>query len=148
MKVIEGDITDIVKGVIVHQVNCQNVIGAGVSGALIRKYREVKTSYHDVFRNENPFYLFGKFREVAVTEDLLVVHAFSQFGYGNAGRTGKVYTDMEKLVKILSDVCKKYPDRNIYIPCGIGCGLAGGNWEELVRQINDLPLTVVELPEK
>ena len=99
MKVIEGDITDIVKGVIVHQVNCQNVIGAGVSGALIRKYREVKTSYHDVFRNENPFYLFGKFREVAVTEDLLVVHAFSQFGYGNAAKTGKVYTDMEKLEK-------------------------------------------------
>lgn len=44
---ISADITTITTGYIMHQVNCQNVMGAGVAKALYTKYPIVKLSYHD-----------------------------------------------------------------------------------------------------
>ena len=40
------DITSITKGVIMHQVNCQNVMGSGVAKALYTKYPQVKSEFH------------------------------------------------------------------------------------------------------
>ena len=31
MRIVDGDILDIEKGIIVHQVNCQGVMGAGLA---------------------------------------------------------------------------------------------------------------------
>ena len=42
------DITTITKGVIMHQVNCQNVMGAGVAKALYTKYPQVKEQFHQL----------------------------------------------------------------------------------------------------
>ena len=37
-----SDVTKISRGVIMHQVNCQNLMGAGVAKALYTKYPQVK----------------------------------------------------------------------------------------------------------
>ena len=39
---ITGDIIAITDGYIMHQVNCQNVMGAGVAKSLATKYPEIK----------------------------------------------------------------------------------------------------------
>ena len=43
---ITGDITTITDGYIMHQVNCQNVMGAGVAKSLATKYPEIKEAFH------------------------------------------------------------------------------------------------------
>lgn len=46
MDIITGDLLNITSGVIAHQVNCQNKMGAGVAKALYQRYPAVKSSYH------------------------------------------------------------------------------------------------------
>ena len=43
---ITADITTITEGAILHQVNCQDKLGAGVALALATKYPKVKQRYH------------------------------------------------------------------------------------------------------
>lgn len=145
MKTITGNLLNITDGVIVHQVNCRNRIGAGVAGALIQKYPVIKQFYHYAFEKAEPKELFGTYQVVPVDDNLKVINSFSQFYYGNAQKNGRVYTDMNKLVAVLKAVCDRYD--NVYIPEKIGCGLAGGCWNELVEKIKDLPITVVKLQE-
>lgn len=45
MRVIERDITTVEEGIVAHQVNCQGAIGAGVSGAICRKWPEAERAY-------------------------------------------------------------------------------------------------------
>ena len=146
MIIVKRDILSVTNGVIVHQVNCQSRIGAGVSGAIIKRYPIVESAYHSKFQNASPSSVFGTWQPVQVSESLIVVNAFAQFFYGNAAKTKRVYTDEDKLVKILTDVCNKYSEyEEIWIPYGIGCGLAGGNWENIVFRIERLPLNVAKL---
>lgn len=49
---IQKDITTVEKGVIMHQVNCQNVMGAGVAKAIYLKHPLVKQAFHDLAKKE------------------------------------------------------------------------------------------------
>jgi hypothetical protein len=65
-------------------------------------------------------------------EVLLVANLFGQLTYGKDPSV--VYTNKFALGSALRKVNERYPLRDIWIPDGIGCGLANGNWEE-VQQI-------------
>ena len=105
MKTIKGDITKITSGVIVHQVNCRNRIGAGLSGALIKVYPEVERYYHYAFEHASGKDLLGTYQVVPVTKELKIINSFTQLYYGNAMKNGRVYTDMDKLGKVLYIIC-------------------------------------------
>ncbi len=80
-----------------HQVNCQNRIGAGVSKPIITAFPKAEEMYHRAFKTYSSKEMFGRMVKVPVTGSLDIVHIFSQFYFGNAAKTGKVYTDMAKL---------------------------------------------------
>ena len=146
--ILPNGILDITQGIIAHQVNCQNKFGAGLAKAIAQKYPKAKQDYHALMKvTQNPKSMFGKILYTHLTEQLMVAHIFSQYDYGNAAKTGKIYTDYEKLIAALKHLTLQYPHEDIYIPKGIGCGLAGGDWEYLSAQIKDLRLTVVSLPD-
>lgn len=154
MRTIIGNITDITSGIIVHQVNCRDRIGAGVSGHIIRKWPAVEQAYHDFCDVNEPIERFGKAQFVEVTKPnkfglhgLTVVNLFSQMNYGNSAKTGVVYTNLEALVKGILKICYQNPKQTVYIPYGLGCGLAGGDWEELSSWFHDVDnLVAVKLP--
>lgn len=146
---IKGDITAINKGIILHQVNCQNAMGSGVAKAISSKYPIVKQKYHELFKTNSGEKLFGKLQGVVINENLIIMNSFSQFSYGNAYKNGICFTDMGKLVFNIKKALL-YAEKNntkLYIPKRIGCGLAGGNWDELYSQLKDLSdnLIIVEL---
>lgn len=143
IKILHGDILDVDSGVIMQQVNCQNAYGAGISGVISRKYPAVELDYRESFKRHTGDELFGSTRIIRVSPTLIVANSYSQFYHGNAMRTGKVYTDMDKLVSAITDAAQTYD--NVYVPYGIGCCLAGGNWDELYARIKHLPITVVKL---
>lgn len=37
----------------------------------------------------------------------------------------------KKLLNAVNYICDIFPDRNVFIPKEIGCGLGGENWEEI-----------------
>lgn len=121
------DITTVTSGLIMHQVNCQNVMGSGVARALYEKYPTVKSEFHR-FSQANPNRL-GQLQEVVINESLSVFNSFSQFDYGNDPT--KLYTDYEALFRNLLEINRIAKERGVtaYVPYRIGCGLANGDWD-------------------
>jgi hypothetical protein len=147
---ITADITTITEGAILHQVNCQDKLGAGVALALATKYPKVKQRYHAFTKKyPTPDDRFGLIQVIRVTDTLLVCNSFTQMDYGNADVTGKVYTDEYALKNSLErfDNYTKRLGIQGYVPHRIGCGLAGGDWKVIKRFIlENTDLTIVKLP--
>ncbi|ORX60078.1 hypothetical protein BCR36DRAFT_579521 [Piromyces finnis] len=139
-------IMDITEGIVVHQVNCLNRIGKGLSGQICKKYPIVKQQYHKLCTELGTTGVFGKVQEVLVSNNLIIVNMFSQMEFGNPKKTGKQYTNYEALVNGLETLCQKYPDKIIYIPEFIGCGYGGGDWNTICTLISHLSITVVKRP--
>ena len=126
------------KGIICQQVNCQNVMGAGLAKAIYEQYPNVKIDYHKSFKHFSKTDIFGKYRLIEISQGLFVANIYSQFNYGNSNKTGIVYTDTQKLINAIKNISETYTQYNIYIPEKIGCGLAGGNWEYIKDEIKGI----------
>ena len=145
MIIVMGNILDIEEGVIIHQVNCCKRIGAGVSGAIIKKYPQVAKAYYDSFRHLTPDEIYGMCFTVPVTPTLEIVNSYSQKGYGNTAKTGLVYTNLDYLAHNIRQTVYAFQGKQVFIPYGIGCGLGGETWERVEERIKDLDITVVKL---
>lgn len=129
-----GDITNVVYGIVCHQVNAKGVMGAGLARSIRKQWI---TAYHDYINAFNDKNL--KLGEVifsnviAGSPNLQVASMCAQSNYGNSKSTGITYTDYQAFeacldkVRIWQKSCMNgvLP---VYLPYGIGCGLAGGNW--------------------
>ena len=65
------DITTITKGVIMHQVNCKNVMGSGVAKALYTKHPQVKDEFHKLAQTyDTPQKRYGMLQLVQIMEQI------------------------------------------------------------------------------
>lgn len=141
IEIIEGDLTK-QKGILCHQVNCQDRIGVGLSKAMIDAFPLVKKKYHEIFRRYRKRQVLGHVQHVEINEDVRVVNFFTQFYFGNAKKSGRVYTDYPALDRALSRLVKElYHNNNlrnktIYFPYLFGAGLAGGDWKTIDHLIS------------
>jgi O-acetyl-ADP-ribose deacetylase (regulator of RNase III) len=133
MKFIDGDITEVKRGIICHQVNCQGVMGAGLALQIRRKFPEVYDAYLEAHIQGR--LQLGNVIYVNVTPSLTVANICGQNRYGK----GKCHTDYEALKKAFKDInLRKFHSRiDVYIPYMLGCGLAGGDWKVVGNMIND-----------
>lgn len=133
---IGGDNSGIV---IVQQVNCRRVMGAGLAAAIAKKYPHVLLSYT---KREKPWKL-GDTQFVEI-EDGYVCNLAGQENYGRE----KVQTDIEAVKAGLESV-RNFAIENklqIYIPFGFGSGNAGGRtsiermdtWRRVQQAIADV----------
>lgn len=139
MRIIQGNILKIKNGIIVHQVNCRRVMGAG----LARKIRVMYPQHYRDYMSTRP--ILGGLCPTEVSPGLIVVGVYGQDQYG----TGRVFTDYNMLRKGLKSVgvLAKEKSLPVYLPFGIGCGLAGGSWQIVLNIINEeLPdCTIIKL---
>lgn len=112
MKIINKDITTLKKGILLQQVNCQNAMGSGVAKAIYTKWPIVKEEYHKFAKNKKPNDLLGLIQEIEINEDLLI--------------------------RNIKEIANKYSNEIIVIPYLIGCGLGGGNWNYIFKNIKDI----------
>lgn len=125
IRTVIGNIVESNETYICHQVNCQNVMGAGVAKALYEKWPSVKVEYHNFCRkHRTPADLLGTYQLVSVDEDKRVINIFGQLEFGRSKTT--VYTDYAALEKVFAAICQL--DGSFAFPHGIGCGLANGDW--------------------
>lgn len=150
MQIISGDITQVATkptDLIVHQVNCQSAMGAGVAYALYSKYPAVKSAYLAYSATKTPETLLGDLQFVMTGANTpIVVNSFTQLHYGNAMIDHVVYTDEAKLITNLLyvDDMAKRNGLTVYVPARIGSALAGGNWQHILDAIQNTNITVVD----
>ena len=144
MKVINQDITTIETGIIGHQCNCRGVMGGGVALAIQHKWPKTYKDYMTAYK-EGKLVLGNVIPSMVSTieeDPLIVMHLCGQFHYGRS----TVYTNYDALEKALIEMkrlqclySEAYGSRlPIYLPYGIGCGLAGGEWrivEPIIEKI-------------
>lgn len=141
MKVINKDILSVNEGMVVHQVNCVGVMGAGLALDIKRKWRKVFYQYK--LHVENGVQL-GDVQFVQITDSIYVCNMFSQKYYGKD--KGMLYTNydaMEKGFRTINDKSKEL-GLPIYIPFKIGCGYGNGDWTKVHSLIDKcIPNSIV-----
>lgn len=126
INIVKGNIVNSKETYICHQVNCQNVMGAGVARALYERWPAVKNEYHAFCSlHHSAEELLGQHKLVAINDRQWVVNIYGQLDFGRNRR--KVYTDYSALDKAFSAISKL--DGSFAFPYGFGCGLANGDWK-------------------
>lgn len=151
MEIVEGNLLDITHGIIVHQVNCQGVMGRGLAAQLRARYPSIFKEYHKLCKTKVGFEdeLLGTMQLVPVkdTPPLRVGNMFGQCTYAGTGLHtdyDAVHTALQKLAWINT---RKLP---VYFPYLLGSDLAGGHWPTIKSIIEETHpnSTIVVLPEK
>ena len=138
MKFLKGDILDAPHGIIGHQVNCQMVMGAGLAKQIRTKYPIVFQEYSEVMGKYPVKRRLGKCQMVQVNQNLYVANLFGQYHFAPRGQQHTDYGSLGLALHALNKWAKaKRPDLPIFLPKGLGCGLAGGDWDVVLGIIRD-----------
>lgn len=132
LKIINKDITNIPSGIIIHQANNKRVMGAGVAKAIITKYPKHKEDYLKASME------LGNIVYSKVNDYIGVIAIITQDGFGR--NKSVVYTNYDAFKKALLKIDKfhkKYPEIDLYMPYGIGCGLANGDWNIIFKLLDE-----------
>ncbi len=150
MKHIKGNIFDSGADAILHQVNCQGVMGAGLAKQIKEKFPEVYAQYKAACNEDKRWRrqwgwpksnLLGNilvsskdWGAVDSVDKQVIVNLFSQDRYGCDGHC---YTEYDALRRCLERVNERFIGKTVAIPYGMGCGLAGGDWNVVSEIIQD-----------
>lgn len=140
---IKGDILDVNYGIICHQVNCKGKMGAGIALSIRKKWPIVYRDYMDAY-NECQLIPGAVILSTILPSELYIANLCGQLNYGR----DKIYTIypavracLIKLNKMLDATNKGFP---VYIPKGMGCSLAGGDWNIVLNIIKEiLPRAII-----
>lgn len=143
LKHVNGNLITGNFSIIVHQVNCKGVMGAGLAKQIRNIYPGVYDDYIRALRYENAglgHVIFSyamcdpeKYDKSCRT----IVSMLAQDGYGRDKR----YTDYDAFKECL-EVFRRYLESydstwTVAFPYGIGCGLAGGDWNIIEKMIKE-----------
>jgi hypothetical protein len=143
------DILTIENGFICHQCNCITTKSKGLSKSIFSKY-PITNTYISGKRKSGSFDLFNPI------DNIYIVNLYSQYNPGkpkksfgsNDSSDSREYL-LEYCLNLLFNKLKnnnhKIKDENkkIYFPKNIGCGLAGGNWENYKRIITQFSEKII-----
>lgn len=137
IKHIKCDIFKSGATLILHQVNCQGVMGSGIAKQVKEKYPVAYEQYKHKCDMCEPSQLLGTTQLVKVNDDFYIVNLFAQENYGY---DGKCYTDYESLRCCLSTVEYNTNAMNevIAIPYLMGCHRGGGDWNVVYKMIEEV----------
>lgn len=129
----KGDLLKSNCTVIMHQANCFSTMGAGIAKSIVDLYPKVaEVDYKLQLSKEERF---GKYSKVTLDNNLTVVNLYGQFHYGS-GRKQTNYKKLENAIDLFIQDAKKNKNidlTKIGVPYKMGCGLAGGNWEQVEK---------------
>ena len=120
--------------IILHQVNCQGVMGSGIAKQVKEKYPLVFEAYKALCDiKEDKAELLGTAQIVRVGENMHVVNLFAQERYGYRG----CFTDYNALRECLEDVNDHFDNEVIAIPYLMGCCRGSGDWNIVYKMIEE-----------
>lgn len=116
IKTVKKDLTTVNTGIVIHGVNCQKIMNAGVAKAIKNKWPIVETQY----KNTKP--VLGSIDVVEISPTLLIVNCYTQTFFGKSGIFAST-TAIEKCIKQTMELALAR-QLDIYSPL-IGCGYGG-----------------------
>jgi len=141
--IMHGDLLETPFQFIAHQVNCMGVMGAGLAKQIAQRYPFIYAAYRDYcadwdFSEE----LLGKAFGVGCNDGHtghIIYNLFGQYKYGRDKKYTNEAALEEALWRMIDDIRFEWSQQGdsgigqicIAIPYKIGCGLGGGNWEEV-----------------
>lgn len=151
IRVVDGDIFNCDADAILHQVNCQGVMGSGVAKQVREKFPTVFKYYKARCDEDKRFKeqsgsvkssLLGLaqvcYKEDYPVDDIkdkqVIINLFAQDRYGY---DGNCYTDYEALRKCLKTVNKQFSGKRVAIPYLMACHRGGGDWKTVYQMIVD-----------
>lgn len=148
--IINGDVLESNADFIVHQVNCQGIMGSGVAKQVKNKYPHVFEAYKDkcfaamnVTCNGDSIFertqsLLGDVLFVCADRNnpsgQQIANLFAQHGFGY---DGKCYTDYSALQKCLNTLNQYAKGKSVAIPYMMSCHRGGGDWDVVSTMIID-----------
>lgn len=125
---IYGDIFKADADLIIHQVNCQGVMGSGIAKQVKEQYPHVYRAYAELCKehNYNTVELLGKVQYMNLDENRMIANVFGQ---GLYGYDGKRYTDYDALVVAMKTIAQDTVGKTVAVPYLMGCCRGGGDWE-------------------
>jgi len=137
IKYTKGDALQPIGGgskTIVHVCNDLGGWGAGFVIAISKKWKDPETAYRSrCARGEGHL---GAIDFVAVRKEITVANMICQRGYSKPGKPAIDYKYLETCLLQVRAFCEKNGD-SVHMP-RIGCGLAGGRWEEVEQVIKNV----------
>lgn len=137
IKHIKCNIFDSGADAILHQVNCQGVMGSGIAKQVREKYPRAFNGYKTLCDAyvENRNHLLGKAQYIEIGDEKYIVNIFAQekFGYD-----GKCYTDYDALKVALKNVNWYLTGKTVAIPYLMGCHRGGGDWNVVYKMIEEI----------
>lgn len=135
MEIFDKDIFTCTEDIIVHQTNCQGVMGSGIAKQVKEKYPEVFNAYYHYCKTHIVPDLLGTSLICEANDGKIIANVFGQNGFG-AG----LQTDYDALRNALQEVhdFAKENKKSVAIPYKLGCGLAGGDWNKVFDMITDV----------
>jgi O-acetyl-ADP-ribose deacetylase (regulator of RNase III) len=143
IRYLKGDATEPVvrPAIIVHVCNDVGVWGAGFVIALSRKWSQPEKLYRRWFLEKRigtgQQFALGRTQYVSVEPDIQVANMIAQTGLGT--RNGIIPLRYNALKECLKSVYMHLDKERetVHMP-RIGCGLAGGDWNEVEKIINEV----------
>ncbi len=137
MKIVKGDLIKFaLEGkfdVIVHGCNCFCTMGAGIAKAIKNEFPE---SYEaDCKTEEGSKEKFGTYSYATIERngnEITVINAYTQYDYKGPG----MKADYEAIRSVFKKIKSTFSGKRIGYP-KIGAGLAGGNWEQISKIIDE-----------
>jgi len=146
LKIINGNLLDSDCQYIAHQCNCHSLHGAGLASSIFKAFPWVNV-YSNRSDRGNDAALFGS---ITVHGDpkrnqRYVINIYGQLkpGKPSPGRDSAA-SRLEAFSKALDQIAELPELKSIGLPYGIGCGLAGGDWEKYERLLEDFAERVGE----
>lgn len=130
IKTVNGDVLN--SKVIVHQANCITVgFGRGLAKDLFSKY-----PFSNVYIDRKEPSKLGTI-DVRSENDKTVIACYAQYDIDKTEiEFGKKRVDwFRDCLRLVAKYCKEHSIKEIGMPHGIGCGLAGGNWYDYYKEI-------------
>lgn len=133
-----GNIFESFCDVICHQVNCQGVMGSGIAKEARERFPVVYEKFRETYKKKE-----NKLGNIDVVDvchgERFVVNMYSQDNYLPRGIR---HTDYDAFKTCLLKIKETFYDRRheitIGFPYKIGCGLGGGDWDTIVKLIEEV----------
>lgn len=132
---IEDNIFNCTENIIVHQTNCQGVMGHGIALQVKQKYPEVYNAYHYYCKTNCAKDILGTSLICEANDGKYIANLFGQLNYGEGLQTD--YDRFKSALIEIHDFAKEH-NLSVAIPYKIGCGLAHGDWNIVYNIINEV----------
>jgi O-acetyl-ADP-ribose deacetylase (regulator of RNase III) len=132
LKIAKGDLLKMGRDnefdIILHGCNCFNVMGGGIAGQVAQQFPDAYLADQETVRGD-----VGKLGTYTIGMDgrLVVLNCYTQYGISRGGEDVFEYTAFQRL---LEKIQYRFGKWRIGLPM-IGMGLAGGNAERIIPQL-------------